>query len=74
MMRSKGAGEGANEVAEALMGPFVFYTVITALNLLIFAPNRLRSTQNSHQAHQATRLPGHQASFWVGPGLAYHWF
>jgi hypothetical protein len=47
------------------MSPFAFYTVITAHNLLIFAPNRLQNTQNSHQAHQATGLPGHRGSFWA---------
>jgi hypothetical protein len=53
---------------------FVFYTAITVHNLLIFAPNRLQNTQNAqnaHQAHQAIGLTRHQASFWVGLGLAY---
>ena len=45
--------EGANEVAEALMSLFVFYTVSTAHNLVMFAPKRIRNAQNSHQAHQA---------------------
>ena len=39
------------------MSPFAFYTVITAHNLLIFAPNCLWNTQNSHQA-RATRSLG----------------
>jgi hypothetical protein len=55
--------EGANEVAEALMSLFVFYTVSTAHNLVLFAPKRIRNAQNSHQAHQATGLPSRRVSF-----------
>jgi hypothetical protein len=53
-----GTKEGANEVAEALMSLFVFYTIIIAHNLLIFAPNRLWNSQNSYRAHQATQSSG----------------
>jgi hypothetical protein len=36
----QGAGESVSEVAEALVSLFVFYTVITAHNLFIFALDR----------------------------------
>jgi hypothetical protein len=38
----------ASGVADVLMSLFVFYTVITVHNLLIFAPNRLQNTRNGH--------------------------
>jgi hypothetical protein len=53
------------------MSLFVFYIVITVHNLLTFAPNLLQNIENGHQAHQATGLTRHRASFWVGLGLAY---